>query len=263
MSEDKFLVDVEMGNLPFPMRVASREDPEGQPTVATISVAARIMHKFEAQWIDMFIKILHMHRDRIGTKTVRANIRDYCSALQAISVTASFDYPFFVEKLTPVSKEKCLVAYQCTYSTKVSGIEPTPKVRFTIKAPCITTYPASVSDEGRGLFGQLSIVTIHVTSATDIYPEDLVAIVDEHALAPVYSYLDKEDQLYLVKKIHSGEKTSVVVTNEVKNDLARNPDIDWYSVRCANYGMLHSYHTIIGTEKSQWVPFSGYTEQEI
>jgi len=87
--------------------------------------------------------------------------------------------------------------------------------------------------------------------------------VDEHALAPVYSFLDKEDQLYLVEKIHSREKTSVIVTNEVKNDLARNPDIDWYSVRCANYGMLHSYHTIIGTEKSQWVPFSGYTEQEI
>jgi len=163
MSEDTFLVDVEMGNLPFPMRVASREDPEGQPTVANISVAARIMHRFEAQWIDMFIKILHMHRDSIGTKTVRANIDDYYRALQATSVTASFDYPFFVEKRTPVSKEKCLVAYQCTYSTKVSGIKPTPKVQFTIKVPCITTYPASAGDEGGGLFGQLSMVTIGVT----------------------------------------------------------------------------------------------------
>ena len=157
MSENTFLVDVEMSNLPFPMRVASREDPEGQPTVANISVAARIMHKFEAQWIDMFIKILHTHRDSIGTKTVRTNIGDYYKALQAISVTAGFDYLFFVEKLTPVSKEKCLVAYQCTYSTKVSGIEPTPKVQFTIKVPCIITYPASVADEGKRLFGQLSM----------------------------------------------------------------------------------------------------------
>jgi len=31
----------------------------------------------------------------------------------------------------------------------------------------------------------------------------------------------------------------------------------------SRFGMLHSYSTVIGTEKSSWVPSSGYEEMEI
>ena len=62
MKEDKrFLVDVGMRDLPFPIKVASKVDSHGQSTIASISIAARIMHEFEARWIDKFIEILHQH----------------------------------------------------------------------------------------------------------------------------------------------------------------------------------------------------------
>ena len=50
---------------------------------------------------------------------------------------------------------------------------------------------------------------------------------------------------------------------EIKDELARNRDIQWYLVCCTNSGMLHTYSTVIGSEKSNWVPFSGYDEEEI
>ena len=39
----RFLVDVGIKDLPFPMKVASKVDPNGQPTIANISISARIM----------------------------------------------------------------------------------------------------------------------------------------------------------------------------------------------------------------------------
>ncbi|HXX33767.1 MAG TPA: hypothetical protein VEM15_04750, partial [Thermodesulfobacteriota bacterium] len=57
-------------------------------------------------------------------------------------------------------------------------------------------------------------------------------------------------------------KSSVVMTAEIKEELARNKMIVWYSVRCSNRGMLHSYSTMIGTEKSMWVPYSRYGDEE-
>ena len=98
------------------MRVISKTDPEGQQTIADISINARIMHEFEARWIDKFIQILHSHRDRIGTEILTTNIIDYVEEFNASNVRVDFDYPFSVEKLTPVSKEKCLVRYLCAYS---------------------------------------------------------------------------------------------------------------------------------------------------
>ena len=82
MTEEKrFLVDVGMKNLPFPMKVLSKANPDGQQTIANISISARIMHEFEAKWIDAFIGVLHQHREKIGTKTLRANIADYVTKL--------------------------------------------------------------------------------------------------------------------------------------------------------------------------------------
>ena len=82
------------------------------------------MHEFEAEWIDKFIQILHLHRETIGTQSLRKNILDYGKALEAKSVKIDFDYPFFIEKLTPKTKEKCLVKYNCKYSTIYSIIYP-------------------------------------------------------------------------------------------------------------------------------------------
>jgi GTP cyclohydrolase I len=263
VEEKRYLVDVGMRDLPFPMKVASRVSPEGQATVANISIQARIIQEFEAQWIDKFIRILHQHRDRIGTKTLKTNILDYMQELEAKMVKINFDYPFFVEKLTPISKEKCLVRYLCTYSAKASYVVEKPKILFKMEIPIITTFPGSAPEKPGGLFGQLSVISLEIDSQKEILPEELVGMVDKHALAPIYSFLTEKDQAFIIQKIHSEKKTSVMVTSAIKDQLSRDHDIVWCSVRCFNYGMLHSYSTVVGTEKSMWVPFTGYEEEEI
>lgn len=257
----RFLVDVGIKDLPFPMRVISRVDPDGQHTIANISVSARIMREFEARWIDKFIQIIHQHKGRIGTKTLSVNILDYLKGLESSAVKIDFTYPYFIEKLTPISKEKCLVRYLCTYASRAFSMTERAKIRFKMEIPVITTYPGSEPEKPGGLFGQLSVVEVEVESGRDIYPEDLVETVDRYALMPIYSFLTEEDQIYVIQKVHSDEKSSVVVTDEIKNELSKNPDIDWYSVRSSNYGMLHSYSTIVGTEKTMWVPSSGFENE--
>jgi GTP cyclohydrolase I len=263
MREERgFLVDVGMRGLPFPIRVSSRNDADGQPTVADISITARIMREFEAGWIDTFIRILHQHRDRIGTEHLGANILDYYRELKARAITIDFDCPYFVEKLTPVSEEKCLVRYLCTFSAEALSEKTEPRAILKIEVPVITTYPQSASDKPGGLFGQLSTVKLEVAAKTDIYPEDLVEIVDRHALAPTYSFLTEEDQGHLIERIHSQRTTSVAMVDGIREELARNSKIFRYSVLCSNFGMLHSYSTVLATERSTWVPFSSYDDEE-
>lgn len=253
MSEERrYLVDVGLQDLPYPVRVASRAHPDGQPTIATISISARINHSFEAHWISKLIQILHGHRDVIGTATLRKNVQDYLDGLSASDVNATFSYPFFVEKQTPVSHEKCLVRYHCAYTAKASSFKP--RVAFKIQVPCLTTYPSARSDAPGGLFAQLSSLTLETQSDGDVFPEDLVDVVDRHALAPVYSYLSDEDEQCIINKVHAERRTSVEVTDDIERELRERKDISWFSLRCVNFGMLHSYATLIGTEKSLWTP---------
>ncbi len=261
MTKDRrFMVDVGLKNLPFPLKVASRANEAGQSTIGSISINAHIMQEFEATWIDKFIQILHQHREFIGTKTLKRNIAAYRREFRDAPVQIDFEYPFFIEKITPVTHERCLVRYSCKYSVKATSVQE-PKILFKIDVPAITTYPESSLLTTDRLFGQLSVVTVEVESEQDVFPEDLVGIVDKHALMPVYSYLTPEDQDYVIHQIHKASKTSVVMVHEIKEELARCQGIEWYSIRCANFGMLHSYSTYIGTEKSSWVPFSEYSTE--
>lgn len=257
--EERFMVDVGMKALPFPIKALSRENAAGQQTIANISVSARIMHDFEAGWIDRFIQLIHQHRDRIGTSFLKENIKDYLGVLKASSVQIDFHYPFFIEKTTPASKAKCLVKYQCVYSVHMTV---NAKTTFKIRIPCITTYPDSDRHKVGGLMAQLSFVLLEVEASREVYPEELVDLVDSCALSPVYSFLTDEDQLAIVQRVHSERKTSVVMVDEIKRRLATDRSLDYYSVNSMNFGLLHAYSTVVGTEKSVWVPFSSYDEDD-
>jgi len=259
--QQRFLIDVGMSNLHFPIRARSRVDEKGQPTVAEIGIIARIWKKFEASWIDKFIQIVHRHRDTIGPETLRANIMDYYEEFRAASVRVDFRYPFFYEKTTPVSKEKCLVRYRCRYSAKIDSIDTGPRVIQQIKIPVITTYPGSVPGVDGGLFAQHSVVECEIeTNEFDLFPEDVIDIVDKQALMPVYSFLTPDDQAAIIKKVHTEERSSVVLTDEVKKELGRHPAVHWYAVRISNFGILHSYSTFVGTEKSTWAPLAPFED---
>jgi len=262
MSTNKrFLVEVGIRDLPFPLKVRSRENPDGQPTVASINISARIMQRFEARWIDSFIRVLHRQKDVIGTEWLTENVDAYLDELNASKVCVDFTFPFFIEKLTPVSNERCLVRYMCTRSAKLFSAHSKPTNSLQMEIPCITSYPVSAPTGSGGLFGQLSIFDIMVESDGAVFPEELVEIVDRHAVAPLYSFLTEEDQTYMIDRVHSTEKTSVVVTDEVKDELAQNRAISSYTVRCSNFGMLRPYSTFLATEKNKWVPGSGWWEE--
>ncbi len=258
--EKRFVIDVGMADFPYPMRVLSRDDPAGQPTVASISIAARISQEFEARWIDRLVQILHRHRDSLGTASLTRNVLDYREEFGASEVKIDFAYPFFVTKTTPASKETCLVRYMCTYSVRSPSLDSVPKILFVMEIPVITTLPGSSPGAAKRLFGQLSKVRVEVQSETDIFPEYLVDVVDRHALFPMYSYLTEDDQVRAVEVIHSEKKSSVVMLDEINDELLQNQAIQWFSVRCANFSMLHTYSTMVAMEHAPWVPFLGYED---
>jgi hypothetical protein len=152
------------------------------------------------------------------------------------------------------------VQYRCICAAKSLVAESQPRVALRMEIPCISTYPVSDAAQPGGLFGQLSVMDIEVVAHEDVFPEDLVELVDRHALAPVYSFLTPDDQVALIDRIHREKRTSVMIVDAIKSELARRRAISWYAVRSANFGMLHSYSTIIQTEKSAWVPFSSYDD---
>lgn len=263
LDEEKHMVDVGIDDLAYPMRVASRREPQGQQTVAAISITARISRQFQAQSIHRFIEIIQRHGGAIGTETLRVNILDYLRELEAATVRIEFNYPYFMEKAAPQTGLKNLIRYRCSYAAKATASDDYPRLRFKIRVPVLTTDPASQPGLNGGLFAQLSEVEIEVEPHNEIYPEDLIEVVDRQSLCPLYPFLSPDDQRAVLEKVHSSRRTSVVMVDAIKEELAHNSGLEWYSVRCENYSMLNRYSTLLTTEKSVWVPSSCYDFEQL
>jgi len=252
MQNDKrFLVDVGLNDLDYPINALSQMNPEGQRTIARISIHSKIEEKFESGWINKFIEILHRHRDIIGPLTLRKNIKTYYEELNAKMVRIDFAYPFFIEKKTPASSQLNLVKYKCTYSSKMSTtIEP--KTIFKIEVPVITTVPESVKMNPGSYAGQLSIISVVLESYREVYPETIVNLVESKAISSLYTYLTEDDQNWITRKIQNTNKTNIVLLDEIHNDLEGNEYILWHSVSCTNHNPLQSFSTIMTTERNVW-----------
>lgn len=191
---------------------------------------------------------------------MRSIVHECKEAFQAEFVAIEIEYPVFVEKMTPVTTEPCIVEYRCGYSAVFPTVRNATTIMFRIRIPCITTYPVSETEKS-GFLAQLSIVTIQTQSPSDLFPEDLVSTVDAHALAPIYSFLAVEDQKEIISRIHSKKRTSLVMIDEIRQELALDKRIDFFTVSCSNFGLLHSYSTLIGTEKG-WSPWDFVRDSE-
>jgi GTP cyclohydrolase IB len=249
--QETMTVDVCLKDLPFPMRVASRDEPGGQPTVASISVAARVKRRPGWDWTGEIIRILHAHRDRIGASTLRENIMDYLVQMEAERVRADFRYPFFYEKQTPVSREKCLLCYPCTYSAKVPSVDRAARIFMKIEIPVLASpdlFPGAAQHR----------ITIETESARDVFPEDLVDLADRHALSPVYSFLTREDQEHLARLFKTRRKGIEETLSGINAELSVNRDIGWHSIRYDGGNLPFSYETETGADRGMLSPQSLY-----
>jgi GTP cyclohydrolase IB len=256
------LLEVGVRDLPYPVRVPSRADPRGQPTVARVSLEASVAHEFEADWADRLVRVLHEHRERISAPALKQDVGAYLEALGAGMVEISLEYPFFVEKRTPRTGQKCLVKYDCTYC--IVGLLPrsAPKVFFKIAVPCITTGPSPDGRRRGASVGQVSTVTLETESQRDVYAEDLVALVDRNALAPLYSFLGPEDREDVLRRIRTQRRTSVELVERVRGELSADPGLGFYSVRCLDSSFLRPYRTLIGEEMGPPQPPGPWTNEE-
>jgi len=255
----RHLVDVDLNDFIFPIKVSSPTYDDGMPTVAKINIHARINHDFAARWIEKFIGILHQHRDTIGSNSLKTNVMDYLNEFKANKAQVFFEYPYFVEKVTPLSGKKDLVPYQCVYSVSVSCTDNCPKSTLKVRIPTITTDPASKPDKEHGLFAQKSICTTEIESDVEVFPEELVSLVDRHALIPIHSYLSLEDKAHLIETTHTKCKSSVVMIEEIQEELDKKNYINWYKIKCNNYGLLNLHNTGIGAEKDLGILFGDYS----
>lgn len=246
---------VGVSGLRYPIVVLDRDNQQ-QSTIATLKMSVNLPHEFKGTHMSRFIEVLNEHRGEITMRTVPTILRDLRTKLRAESAHIHVVFPYFLEKLAPVTRASALMDYECSFDAAVNC--GTERFVFGVRVPVTSLCPCSKAISEYGAHNQRGHITIDVQSARDahnnyqlIWFEELIAIAEESASAPVYPLLKRADERHVTMQAFDNPVFVEDMVRNVALVLRNDSRVAWFRIHALNEESIHNHSAFADVEWSR------------
>lgn len=233
-------------SIKYPITVLDKKN-KTQHTIATINMYVDLPYHFKGTHMSRFIEILNRYRKGINVKNLSTILEEMKKKLSAKSAHIEIEFPYFIEKIAPVSKAKSLMEYTC----KLWGsLNDDIDICLGVEVPVNTLCPCSKEMSKKGAHSQRGIISVKVRFKKFFWIEDVIKIAERSASCEVYSLLKRPDEKYVTEKAYDNPMFVEDIVRNVAKKLEKNPDITWFSVESENIESIHNHSAYALVEKS-------------
>jgi GTP cyclohydrolase I len=228
-----------ISSLRYPITVWDRTE-QRQQTVGTFRLTVDLPHDFKGTHMSRFIAALEQHRGEMSLETLPELVDDLRNRLDAERSHVRVEFPYFVRKHAPVSGVPSSLEVLCWFIG--DGEERHAEFTLGVDVPVMTLCPCSKAISDRGAHCQRSRARMSVRFREIVWIEELVAIAEESASAPIFPFLKREDEKWVTEKSYD---TPVFVEDLVRNIAVRLRDDDrvtWFEVEAENEESIHAHN---------------------
>ena len=233
-------------SIKYPITVLDKKN-KTQHTIATINMYVDLPYHFKGTHMSRFIEILNYYRQGINIKNLSTILEEMKKRLNAKSAHLEIEFPYFIEKIAPVSKAKSLMEYTCTLW---GSLNDTLDICLGVQVPVTTLCPCSKEMSKKGAHNQRGIVSIKVRFKKFLWIEEVIRIAEQSASSDVYSLLKRPDEKYVTERAYDNPMFVEDVVRNVAQRLERNPNITWFSVESENLESIHNHSAYALVEKT-------------
>lgn len=235
-------------NIRYPIRVLDRANGT-QHTVATFNMYVDLPHHFKGTHMSRFIEVLNEHRGEISVRNFFKLLSDIRKHLDAETAHLEVEFPYFVEKESPVSQAKGLMEYYCRLvGSRHNGDKD---LIVTVHVPVNTLCPCSKEISDYGAHNQRGEIRISFRMTRFIWIEEIIELAENCASSSVYSILKREDEKFVTERAFDNP---VFVEDVVRNVAERLDELDgvcWYTVEVENFESIHNHSAYACVQKDK------------
>jgi len=223
-------------DISYPVVVLDRAEGE-QHTVARVNMYVNLPHHFRGTHMSRFIEILNTYRKGISTLNIREILDAMKDQLDAETAHFEIEFPYFITKEAPVSRERAKMEYTC----RLTANSDNDYYLLEVKVPVLSLCPCSKEISQYGAHNQRSILSVSIKARERIWIEDIVNVAEQSASSDVFSILKREDEKYITEKAY---ENPVFVEDIVRNAAERLKKIEgllWFSVESENMESIHNH----------------------
>jgi GTP cyclohydrolase IB len=234
-----------VSDLRYPIVVLDREN-QVQHTVASISMSVGLPEEFKGTHMSRFIEVLNEHQGELTVRTMPTLLRDLRRRLHAETARVEVVFPYFIERAAPVSGAAALMDYECSFVGE--SVNGTDDFVLGVRVPVTSLCPCSKAISDYGAHNQRGHITIQTRGTRSIdgntafvWIEELVAIAERAASAPVYPLLKRPDERHVTMQAFDHPVFVEDMVREVALSLKRDPRVEWFHVRAVNQESIHNH----------------------
>lgn len=233
-------------DLRYPITVIDRENRQ-QSTAARLSMSVSLAREVKGTHMSRFIETLNAHRSEISMKTLPLILQELKDRLNAESAYIEVGFPYFLERCAPVSGARSLMDYECVFTGEMNG--RTSDFMLTVRIPVTRLCPCSKAISEYGAHNQRGLVTVEIRSRNvgglapePVWIEELVALAEASASAPLYTLLKREDERHVTMQAYDNPAFVEDVVRDVAIRLQNDDRITWFRVHALNQESIHNHN---------------------
>ncbi len=232
--------------LELPLRI-QRKDAEDITIYSSATVGVSLPAHYKGTHMSRFVEVLNEWRDK---KTLGIDLKGVLETvverLNAKSGYLKFDFKYFIDKKSPVTKISAPMCYDCSFTgvlDNYSEEDEEYKFYLGVKVPVTTLCPCSKEISKYGAHNQRAMISVKITYPNDehIWIEDLISDIEKTASSELYPLLKREDEKYVTEHAYENPKFVEDVLRDVVIMLRNNEIIDSFEVECESMESIHNH----------------------
>ncbi len=238
------LKHVGIKNLRWP--IVLRDRARGvQHSVAQVTLAVDLPHDLRGTHMSRFVECLRT-LGPVSLHEVESILDTLKERLQAEKAFLQLEFPYFVQKAAPVSGLEAPLDMDCVFRA-----EKDKEFRVSICAviPVHTLCPCSREISAYGAHNQRAYAKIHIKANEMVWLEELAAMADAGASAPIYGLLKRPDEKFVTEKAYDNPRFVEDAVREIALLLEQNRRVLWYRVEVESVESIHNHNAFAVVEK--------------
>jgi len=219
-----------------------------QNSVADINMYVELPHDFRGTHMSRFVEILHHYHRETIIDNLEKLLAEMKMKLNADVSYLEMEFPYFIKKAAPVTKEESLSSYQCGFNASL-GKEFIFEMYATV--PVLSLCPCSKEISRYGAHNQRAYVTVNIVYNDFVWLEELIEIIENSASCQIYSLLKRPDEKYVTEKSYDNPKFVEDIAREIAITLKNDSRISKFSIEAESIESIHNHNAYAMIKSSE------------
>jgi len=210
-----------------------------QHTVANFNMTVNLPHNFKGTHMSRFVEILNGHEREITVQSFKEMLSETTERLDAEEAHIEMTFPYFVNKIAPVSEVQSLLDYEVTFiGQRVKGVNT---INVKVVVPVTSLCPCSKKISDYGAHNQRSHVTVNVRTNGFVWIEDIIDMVEKQASCELYGLLKRPDEKMVTERAYDNPKFVEDMVRDIAATLNEDERILAYVLESENFESIHNH----------------------